>query len=128
MLGRHHPPWSSLVSIRQTDIFLSVALTRHFTFLQEIFLSLEISVHKSLSLFNFSGKKIQDGTSRIRSRSIDSVVHHFNPFSTEDWLTINGLICIYIATTLTLTLFMSLSCNIYYFFPTTANLLFLPSQ
>ena len=44
----------SLVSIRQTDIFLSVALTRHFSlFLHEISLSLEISVHKTLGLFNF---------------------------------------------------------------------------
>ena len=45
---------SSLVSIRQTDIFLSaVALKDILHFLHEISLSLEISVHKSLSLFNF---------------------------------------------------------------------------
>ena len=42
---------SSLVSIRQTDIFLSaVALKDILLFLHEISLSLEISVHKSLSL------------------------------------------------------------------------------
>ena len=41
-------------SIRQTDIFLSaVALKDISLFLHEISLSLEISVHKSLLLFNF---------------------------------------------------------------------------
>ena len=72
----------SLVSIRQTDIFLSaVALKDISLFLHEISLSLEISVHKSVSLFNFYGKKIQDGTRRIRYRRIGSTVHHFNPYS-----------------------------------------------
>ena len=61
-------------------------------FLHEISLSLEISVHKSLSLFNFYGKKIQDGTNRIRSRSIGFAVHHFNPYTTQDLRTTNGLI------------------------------------
>ena len=42
--------------------------------------------------------------SGIRSRSIGSAVHHFNPYTTEDLLTMDGLIWIYIATTLTLTL------------------------
>ena len=85
----------SLVSIRQTDIFLSQDIS---LFLHEISLSRQISVHKSL--FHFKEKNIQDGTSRIRSRSIGSSVHHFNPYTTEDLLTINGLIWIYMATTL----------------------------
>ena len=42
--------------------------------------------------------------SMIRSRSIGSAVHHFNPYPTENLLTITGLIWIYIATTPTLTL------------------------
>ena len=42
--------------------------------------------------------------SRNQSQSIGSAVHHFNPYCTEDWLTMNGLIQIYIATTLTVTL------------------------
>ena len=51
---------SSLVSIRQTDIFLSaVALKDILLFLHEISLSLEISVHKSLSLFNFREKNFR---------------------------------------------------------------------
>ena len=73
-------------------------------FLHEISQSLELSVHKSLSLFNFYGKKIQDGTSRNRSRSMGSAVRHFNLYTTEDLLIMNGLSRIYIATTLTLTL------------------------
>ena len=73
-------------------------------FLHEISLSLKISVQKSLSLFNFYGKKFQDDTNRIRSRSIGFAVHHFNPYTTQDLRATNGLIWIYIATTLTLTL------------------------
>ena len=61
-------------------------------FLHKISLSLEISVHKSLSLFNFYGKKIQDGTIRIQSRSIGFAKHHFNPYTTQDLRTTNGLI------------------------------------
>ena len=30
-------------------------------------------------------KKIQDGTNRIRSRSIGFTVHHFNPYTTQDF-------------------------------------------
>ena len=66
------PPWLS------QDISL---------FVHEISLSLEISVHKSLSLFN--------GTSRIRSRSIGSAVHHFKPltghrgFADNEWFDLN---------------------------------------
>ena len=37
------------------------------------------------------------------ARTISSAVHHFNPYTTEDLLTTNGLTWIYIATTLTLT-------------------------
>ena len=51
----------------------------------------------------FKEKKIQESTSRIRSRNIDSAMHHFNPYTTEDLLTMSGLIWIFIATTLTLT-------------------------
>ena len=52
----------------------------------------------------FKEKKIQDGMSRIQFWSIGFAVPHFNPFTTEDLLSMNGLIWIYIATTLTLTL------------------------
>ena len=48
-------------------------------FLHEISLSLEISVHKTLKSSIFKEKNIQDGMSSIRSRSIGSAVHDFNP-------------------------------------------------
>ena len=69
--------------------WLSVALTRHFTFLTWNF---SVSSLK----FLIKKKKIQDGTSRSRSRNIGSAVHHFNPYTTEHLLTMNGLIRIYI--------------------------------
>ena len=51
------------------------------------------------------------GTSRNRSRSIGSAVQHFNPYTTEDLLTMDVFIWIYIATTLTLTLTLTLCTN-----------------
>ena len=35
---------------------------------------------------------MQDDASRIRSRRIGFAVHHFNLYTTEDLLTMNGLI------------------------------------
>ena len=86
LYGRHLFPSAKLTFSSQ---WLSQDIS---LFLHKISLSLEISVHKSLSLFNFYGKKIQDRTNRIRSRSIGFAVHHFNPYTTQDLRTTNGLI------------------------------------
>ena len=61
-------------------------------FLHEISLSLEILFIKVKVSSIFKEKKIQKCTSRIQSRSIGSAVHHFDPYTTEDLLTMNGLI------------------------------------
>ena len=77
--------------------------TFHFSYMKFLCLLKFLFIKVEVSSI-FKKKKIQVSTSRIRSRSIGSAVHHFNPYTTEDLLTIDGLIWIYIATTLTLTL------------------------
>ena len=82
VLGQHLFPSAKLKFSSQ---WLSQGIS---LFLHKISLSLEISVHKVQVSSIFKEKKIQDGTSRIRSWSIGSAVHHFYTNTTEDLLTV----------------------------------------
>ena len=95
VVTRFHPPnWHCPVSgSHKTFLFSYMKFLCLWKFL---FIKVKVS-----SIFK--EKKIQNCTSRIQSRSIGSAVHHLNPYTTKDLLTMNGLIWIYIATTVTLT-------------------------
>ena len=75
-LGRHLLPSAKLTFSSQWS-----HKTFHFSYMKFLFIKVLVLE-----------KKIQDGTSKIRSRSIGSAVHHFNPYTTEDLLKINGLL------------------------------------
>ena len=105
MAGRHLYP-SAKLSVSSQWLSQDISL-----FLHEISLSLEISVQVQVSSIFKEKQNSLGGTSRNRSRSIGSAVQHFNPYTTEDLLTMDALIWIYIATTLTLTLTLTLCTN-----------------